>query len=203
MKRQFISAIAVALISASGAAQAGDGFYFGVGAGVSKVDSGTSSFGTESSSANLTLLSATAGVRKDQGGGFFGGELNGDFSVSGEFTDDVSGDTCAVDANGPYYCTHNATVRLRGIAGQTVAPGLELFGTLGLVVVTGTSATGNTVQEDVRSTGVTVGVGLQHSYSSGAVGRVELVFDKADNSNEPGGYQPQYKAFSLVASYLF
>jgi len=197
-------AVAVGVLAGGAGLAVADGTYFGITGGVARATSGVGSFGPEESMATLTNLGAIAGYRMDNGGNFFGGEFNAEFSIGDEFTDDPGGQTCSAGANGPYYCRHDATLRLRGIAGTTLANGNEVFGSLGVVQIRGESATGTSTVAAVTSTGFTAGLGMTMSgMGSAGTTRVEIVLDKADNSNEPSGYQPTYQAVSLIVGFMF
>lgn len=187
---------------AAGPAAAGD-FYYGLGLGYGHAKSGTGTFGSAASKANLSLLGLTLGYRVDRTKVFFGGELDGDVRLGGTFHDQASGSTCTTGANGPYYCSVDSTLRLRGIVGTSLSNGYEVFGSLGVVQVNGTSAVGPTSQANVRSTGFTIGIGAQRAMPKYGVGRLELIYDKADSSNNPGGYDPKYNSVTLKASWLF
>ena len=200
-KSATITSFTLAVLAASPAA-AGD-FYYGAGLGYTHAKSGTGSFGTEASNADLSMLGLTLGYRVDRAKVFFAGELDGDVNLGGKFHDDVSGNTCTSGANGPYYCSHDSTLRLRGIVGSSLKNGYEIFGSLGVIQVRGKSAVNSFVQDSVRSTGVTVGIGAQRKMSNYGVGRLELIYDKANSSNNPGGYEPKYQAVTLKASWLF
>ncbi len=78
-----------------------------------------------------------------------------------------------------------------------------MFGSLGLAVISGESAVAPNAQASITSTGFTIGAGLQHSYPTGATGRIELIYDEANQSDEPDGFTPTYNAWTLKASYLF
>ena len=188
---------------ASAPALAEDGFYFGVTAGATSATSVVTAFGTATSAAALTSVGATAGYRFENNGGFLGIEVNGDFSVGGEFTDQASGQNCATYADGPYYCSHDYTLRLRGLIGREFGNGMEGYLAAGAVMVQGTSATGPTVAEAITSTGYTAAVGVQFDGIAGKTNRLEIVFDQADSSNEPGGYQPQYQAVGVNFGLMF
>lgn len=195
------SLFALAMLAAGPAAA--DDFYYGVGLGFSDVNSGTGSFGTQASDADLSMLGLTLGYRVDRAKVFFAGELDGDVNLGGTFQDDVSGNTCAAGASGPYYCSHNSTLRLRGVVGTPLANGYEIFGSLGVVQVTGKSAVNTFAEQSVQSTGFTVGVGAQRKMPSFGTGRLELIYDEANSSNNPSGYEPKYQAMTLKASWLF
>jgi hypothetical protein len=189
-------------ILAAGPAAAGD-FYYGAGLGYTHAKSGSGSFGTAASNADLSMLGLTLGYRVNRAKVFFAGELDGEVNLGGKFHDDVSGNTCASGAGGPYYCSHDSTLRLRGIVGTQLNNDYEIFGSLGVVQVRGKSAVGPVTQDSVRSTGFTIGIGAQRKMPKYGVGRLELIYDKANSSNNPGGYDPKYQAVTLKASWLF
>lgn len=203
MVKTSLKAALVSLAVLAAGPAAANGFYYGAGLGYSHVKSGTSSFGPQASKADLGILGVTLGYRFDRPTMFFSGELDTDFRLGGDFKDKDSGNTCDAGASGPYYCSKNTTVRLRGLVGTQVRGGYEVFGSAGVVEVFGTSATSSFTHANVRSTGFTLGLGVQRKLAGTGIGRVELIYDKADSSNNPGGYKPQYNAVTLKATWLF
>jgi hypothetical protein len=97
-------------------------------------------------------------------------------------------------------------VRLRSVVGTQVGA-YELFGSLGAVLVNGTSAVDHDKVDDVINTGYTVGLGMQRQLGTG-IGRLELIYDRADNDNGPDDgagnvYHPDYEAVTLKGTFLF
>lgn len=203
MSQKITTSALVALALLAAGPSGADGIYYGVGLGYGSAKSGTGTFGPESSKADLGLMGLTLGYRFDRPKMFFAGELDSDLHLSGTFHDTVTGNTCAAGANGPYYCSHDATVRLRGLVGAPMANGYDVFGSLGLVHVIGTSATDTFTHANVGSNGFTVGFGIQHKMQGRGVARFELIYDQANASNGPGGYTPKYNAVTLKATWLF
>lgn len=185
-------------------AMATDGFYYGLSAGYSSANSGAGdTFGPESSGDKFSTLGATLGYRASSGSVFYGGEATFDFAMGADLTDDVSGNVCTAGAFGPYYCTVDSTVRLRGVMGGSMSADSEWFVSAGFVRVEGSSATNSFTQESNANTGYTFGLGMQKEMGTGML-RGELIYDQADNSGSvTGGYDPDYRAVSLRVTYLF
>jgi hypothetical protein len=200
---KILTAIAAALLSFTALPAMAQGFYFGGGLGYSWADSGVGSFGNNSSSADFPLIGLTAGYRWDANGYFFATEIDADLS-SAEFTDDATGNTCSQGASGPYFCSVDSVVRLRGLVGSSMMNGYEFFGTLGFVSVMGTSATNTSTSANNTNTGYTVGIGTQGQMMGNGTSRIELIWDQAnESSDQPGGYDPDYEAITLKFTYLF
>lgn len=198
--RSMTSCAAIALMASAPAALADPGFYYGVGLGFSSMESFDGAAST--SEADTFVLGLTLGYRWENMAMFYGLELDADLSGGADFEEVLSGATCAVGAIGPYWCNHDSTVRFRGLVGQTMASGTELFGSLGVVSVHGDSAVAPAATASIHSTGYTIGIGLQQDFT-GMTGRLELIYDQADNSNNPGGFDPDYKAVTLKSTLLF
>ncbi len=202
--RSLTSCAAIALMASAPAALANPGFYYGVGLGFSSMESFDNNPGTaQTSEADTFVLGLTLGYRWENMAMFYGVELDADLSGGADFEEVLSGATCAAGALGPYWCNHDATLRFRGLVGQTMASGTEIFGSLGVVSVYGDSAVAPAATASIRSTGYTVGIGLQQDFAAGMTGRLELIYDQADNSNNPGGFDPDYKAVTLKSTLLF
>lgn len=210
MRLKIISGGIAATVLAATAAAADPGFYYGVGLGYSMMESKESDLpGADASEEKAGLIGLTLGYRWENASIFYGAELDGDFSFGTDFENSMSGTPCSVSASGPYWCSHDATLRLRGVVGQALPNGLEMFGSLGLAIVFGESAVQEIPRDNVASTGFTVGIGVQQPFARGGMGRLELIYDRADNSNGPtlgpGNpvYDPTFEAFTLKATYLF
>lgn len=194
-------AVSVAIILGAQTAVA-DGLYYGVGLGYSDSTS-EPEFGG-SSTADYATLGATLGYRWDRSAVFYTAELDVDVPL-GEPDLEFDGSTCADGANGPYFCSHTITTRLRGLAGTTLSNGAEVFGSLGLATMTGDAAVSPFGDTDLGSAaGVTVGFGTQFVAGSGTV-RVELIYDNMDQTvtMPNGNFEPKFEAVSVKASYLF
>jgi hypothetical protein len=196
-----LAAVCAALLIAVPATQAEDGLYagLGLGAGWGQSDGPGGSAGT------LGNFGLTLGYRQDMDSFFWGGEIDTDLSFYDQLTS--SGDTCSVGAHGPYYCTHDATVRFRGLIGTEIVDGLELFGTFGVGVMTGLGATNTNTTDQATTAGLTAGFGAQMDLGDGTL-RGEFIYDgfnhnldPAQNASSP--YTPTWSAASVKLTYLF
>jgi len=193
------SLIAAMLISAT-AAQA-DGLYYGGGLSIVQGSSEESPNSATVSEDTYGAVTGTIGYRWDQSTMFFGAELGLDVTVGSDLEN--AADTCSEGANGPYYCNHVLTTRLRGVVGMPVG-GFEGFATLGLASMGGTAA------NDVLSTGVAVnsgytfGLGLQQDLNGNTL-RYELIYDNLETNSvsQGGAYAPTFESVALSVSYLF
>ncbi len=201
-KRAVLAAsVTIAMLATSASA---DGMYYGIGLGITDAESDPKVFAPSTSGATFATLGATAGYRWDRSGHFLGAEANLDLGLGADFDDDFTGTACKTDAYGPYYCSHKATLRLRGMIGTEIGNGMELFGTLGLAAMSGDGAIYIDQQDGGVNTGVTVGMGLQKQVGRNTH-RIELIYDDlSSNSTKPGGiYEPEYKAVSLNYTLIF
>jgi len=129
--------LATTFIITGTAAIADPGYYYGGGLSFSRATS-FSGFFTESSDTS-PALGLTFGYRFENGNAFFGPEADIDLFFGSEF--EFAGTTCAAGgAAGPYYCTRDAVIRLRGIYGQSLNNGLEWFGSGGVGIMVGDGA---------------------------------------------------------------
>ncbi|HQU70244.1 MAG TPA: outer membrane beta-barrel protein [Albidovulum sp.] len=204
MRNKRATAILLASSFIPSAASAESGLYYGLGLATRNAWS-AEDFGGSSRDTN-PAIGFTLGYRADSGAVFFGGELDGEFSLGSDMKP-TGGSSCDVGANGPYVCETNATVRLRGIAGTSLGNGTEVFGTAGFVAIVGESAVNPTEQANVVNRGFTFGVGVQRDFGTGKL-RGELIYDRAMKSNEPSSnfgssYDPDLSAVTAKLSYLF
>lgn len=208
-----ISNLIIAALASSALATGAnaDGFYAGFGVGYTSADSDAGgpagSYGTGSSKLQAGIAGVTAGYRWDLQNGFAAAEFDSDFSLSSNFKNTLSGASCSVGATGAYYCTHDATVRLRGLYGAPVGNGWELYGALGLGLMSGKGATNTFTTDNGMNAGVTLGLGAQRQFGMGKA-RFEVTYDSFDSTiNKPSSatvsYEPSYKATSVKLSYLF
>jgi len=192
-----------ALCVGSGAAYA-EGLYYGLGVGYTDAESAPNAITSNTSGAGFGTLGLTIGKRWERPEIFWGAEANLNLGLGADFDDDVTGLSCELNANGPYYCSHKATLRLRGMVGTSLANNYEVFGTLGLAAMTGDGATSPTTQDRGVNTGLTAGVGIQRQFGTNTH-RIELIYDNlTSTSTQPGDqYSPDYKAVSLNYTLIF
>ncbi len=204
MFRLLRTSVVIVGVLVSGSAFAQGSFYMGGGIGYAMAESEPSSSGGPASSGDLGMIGVTAGYRHDFPANFAAAELDADFNLTGEM--ERNGLSCDDGfAQAPYFCEHDATVRLRGLFGADVGAGYEVFGSAGFAMMFGQGAIGPGGNTDGGSvTGYTVGLGAQRALGAGT-GRVEVIYDKLDNiRDEPDGiYEPTWQATTIKASYLF
>ena len=185
-----------------------DGLYYGLGLGVTDAKSEQSVTGGGHSEATFGTLGATLGYRWDRDTYFLGTEANLNLGLGTDFDDSGTGQACKTNANGPYYCSQKAILRLRGMIGSDVGKDVEIFGTLGLAAMVGDGATNANTQDRGVNTGVTVGMGLQKQIGRNTH-RVELIYDDLSHTvSQPvshfgTGYSPDYSAVSLNYTFIF
>ncbi len=196
-----VAAIAMGLTTAT-IASAQTSYY--VGGGLAYTDAVTTSNlnPASTSSGDLFGLGITIGLRSDTGSMFYGAEIDGEVSVSGEIRNDSSTNTCADGADWARYCDQTATVRLRGIVGTDIS-GYEVFGSLGYGLMTGDAAVDTFATDTGVSGGVTYGIGMQTQFGSGLV-RFEVIRDEFTTTIvSPQGYNPTWQATTVKASYIY
>lgn len=178
-----------------------DGPYYGGGLAIySSKSQATSGSGPESEDV-YGAIGATVGYRWDQPSSFVGLEADLDLAFNSDF--EFSGTPCSTAASAPYYCEHNATLRLRGVIGAPLGA-FEGFASLGFAAMQGEGATSPTTTDRGVNTGYTVGLGLQNDVATGKL-RYEIVYDNLENvsTNPGGGGDPTFESVSLKVSYLF
>jgi opacity protein-like surface antigen len=200
MKRLIIAA--ALCLGTANAAAAQEGFYFGLGVGATSGKSQAEFGGT--SKDTYGALGGVVGYRWESTGFFFGAELDGEAALGSKYA--YAGVPCALGANGPYYCEHTGTLRLRGVVGGSLNANYEGFATLGGAAMSGKGAInpGGLTDKGIN-TGYTVGLGIQRGLNSGAKIRAEVIYDKLDSTRtKPNGlYVPKYQGTSLKVTYIF
>jgi hypothetical protein len=198
-------ALALTAVLTPASSQAQDGLYFGIAAGQSSVTSGAGwTFGPEASEGSFGTAGATIGYRQTPGPWFYAAELMVDAPLDGDLTDKFSGSDCSLFNDGPYFCSVDSTMRLRGVVGTSVTDRLEGFASFGIASVIGDSGVSANSVAHNRNTGITAGIGVQSRLASGGTLRGEVIYDRADRSATlPMGFDPDYEAVSLRLTYLF
>jgi len=202
------TALAAAALTATSAYA--DGSYVGVGLGYSSIESLHTDPGPGSGASELetAVVGLTTGYRWDLGRGFAAAEVDADFSLDSDLGNTVTGATCPTPgATGAYYCSQNATIRLRGIYGIPVGNNWDVFGTLGYGVVVGQAATGTNLIDRAVTGGLTASLGTQVPVGLGKL-RVEVIHDNFTNAiDKPtsafGTYSPSWEATSLKATFIY
>jgi hypothetical protein len=170
-----------AMIPATASAQ---DFYFGGGLAYSTGESDPTFTGSNSE-LDAGMVTLIVGQRFAAGNGFWGWETSADLSFGAETEEVGTGGTCAVDgADGPYLCEHAATLRLVGIYGAPIGQGSEIFGSLGLGMMTGDYADDVGSVESAMTYGLTVGVGVNREFGNGLIGRGEIIYDNFNRDTQ-------------------
>ena len=199
--------LSTSILVSGSVAFADTGFYLGGNISYSEASSTfRSSF---ESTENTAAIGLTLGYRFEKGTAFFGPEADIDLFLNSDF-EDSNGIPCTIRASAPYYCERDATIRLRGVYGQSLNNGLEWFGTAGIGFMTGKGAVGPGPASRDRgvSSGVTVSLGLQKALSERTMLRGEIIYDDFSHSvtkpTDPGGFvaDPSYQATTFKIGYI-
>jgi hypothetical protein len=192
------TAMIVGLAQGAGAQE----FYFGGGLAYG---SGTSTPGqVTDTEADLDagMLTLILGQRFAAGQGFWGWETSADLSFGAETESSPGGAQCATDgATGPYLCKHDVTIRIVGQYGMPVAEGTEIFGSLGVGLLSGDYANNSFSVESAYTYGATAGVGVTHAFGNGLTMRGEVIYDSFTNDTQDR-YSSEYKGTSLRVAFL-
>lgn len=208
MKTTLIAATLTLGLLTTTAASA-DGIYYGFGLGLTSAESEQGGGGVGFSEIDTPMLGVTTGYKWNVNSGFAGLEMDADLSFGSSLENTISGATCssAAGATGAYFCSHDATVRFRGVYGRDVGNGWNIFGALGYGFVSGTGATSTTTSDDAITGGITAGIGAQKQFGAGTL-RIEFIHDNFSDglkkaSPGPGvSYTPTWEANTLKATYL-
>jgi len=188
-------------------AYADTGFY--LGGSISYSDASSTFHSTNESTESNAAIGFTLGYRFEKGTAFFGPEADIDLFLNSDFSDSA-GIPCSINASAPYYCERDATIRLRGVYGQSLNNGLEWFGTAGVGFMTGKGAVGPSPADRDRGVnmGLTVSLGLQKTISQRAMLRAEIIYDDFSNTitnpTIPGVFvaDPEYQATTFKIGYI-
>ncbi|WP_106746093.1 hypothetical protein [Yoonia maritima] len=178
-----------------------EGLYYGGGISITQAESDAGFGANTVSSDTYGAVTGTVGYRWDQSNMFYGAEFGLDVAVGSSMEDD--GADCFTAANGPYYCDHVLTSRLRGIVGMPMGS-FEGFASFGFASMSGNAATFINTQDVAVNSGYTFGLGLQQDLSGNTL-RYELIYDNLETNTQSqgSGYEPTFEAISLNVSYLF
>ena len=185
-----------------------DGFYYGFGLGYTSAESEQGGGGTGFSELDTAMLGLTTGYKWNVTSGFAALEMDADLSFGQKTKNTVTGFECSGGgASGAYFCSHDATVRFRGIYGMPVGNGWDVFGALGYGMVAGDGATSGTTSASAITGGITAGIGVQKALGNGTL-RVEFIHDNFSNGlKKPSAifgteFSPTWEANTLKATYL-
>lgn len=185
---------AAALLSAS-AAQAEDGFYYGLGLGLTQNSSHAPVVDEYTAKGTDFSVALTAGYRFASAGQMtFGIEGNLDFP-GGTL---LKGDVDACTGRSPTWCSVDTVARLRGTLTTRLATG-ELTSSLGVVMAKGLAENGPGNNVDITGRGYSLGLGW--TPADMAV-RIDVNYDSIQSDNRPE-YDRDLKMIGLRVSYMF
>ena len=193
---------AIAVTSMLGLAQAGaaqDGFYYGVGLGLTHSSTVSSVVPSFEGTATDVSLALTAGYRFASADNLsYGIEGNLDF-LGGRTMSDSSFDACA--GISPSWCEVNTVFRLRGTLTSQLASGSLMTVSLGGVLVQGVSENGPGNNLDTTGNGLSLGLGWEQQGGAMPM-RIDVNYDAIRNDDQPA-YDRELDMFGLRVSYMF
>lgn len=196
---RFMHTSALALSLFAGQAAFADGPYYGGGLAVYS-SSSVSNPGSTAAEDVYAGVGLTAGYRWDQATNFVAIEADGDVTFGSDF--ERNSVACSDAAQAPYYCEHNATVRLRGLFGVPIG-NFDGFASAGFAMMNGRLATSPLNRTDASNTGYTIGFGLEQDLSGNTI-RYELIYDNLEEkSSGNGNPDVTFESISAKVSYLF
>lgn len=187
-----VAPLALALAAATAAPALAQEFYYGGGLAYASGTSDNVTGGGGESDLSAGMLTLLVGQRFAAGTGFWGWETSADLSFGAETENADNGFPCSDGAEGSYLCSQDATLRLVGIYGMPVAEGTEVFGSLGVGMLTGDYANSSSSVESASTYGLTVGAGMNVDVGNGLAARGELIYDSFTNTTQDE-YSTDYK----------
>jgi hypothetical protein len=157
--------------------------------------------GVGSSDLSAAMVTLILGQRFDRGSMFYGWEASADLSFGADTENSVTGVPCATVASGSYLCSHDMTLRIVGVLGTSVGQGTDVFGSLGVGILKGDFADNSFSVESASVQGVTAGVGVNHAFGNGLIGRGEVIYDKFNHSSQ-AFYSSEYTGTTVRLSVL-
>lgn len=178
-----------------------EGLYYGLNLSVSDSSSGFPGGGAMKASDSYASLGGTLGYAWSKETHFLAAEVNYDRPLGADLTNDSNGELCMDAPNGPYFCTHDATLRLRGLVGTELGKA-DVFFSFGVAAMSGIGATSPGGREDGQNVGVTFGIGAQQETRLGKI-RYEAIVDRFDNVRQsPAGRERDFSSVSMRVSWL-
>lgn len=193
--RTIILAAASALL-ATQTASAQDGFYLGLGLGLTESSSYAPAVPVVSSTGTDVSLALTAGYRFTGSGPLTFG-VEGNLDILGGKTLNGCRDGAAIAS--PNWCTLETVARLRGTLSTELANGSRLTSSLGAVMVMGTSEAGPGFRPDTTGHGFSLGFGWE---PAAMPVRVDVNYDAIRDDNQPA-YERDLDLVGLRVSYMF
>ncbi len=187
---------AISVLGMVQAADAQDGFYYGIGLGVTESSTNAPIVSDYTATATDLSLALTAGYRFAASGNLqFGIEGNLDV-LSGETMSDGA-DACT--GQSPSWCTLDTVLRLRGTVTTELANGGHLTSSLGAVLVDGVTENGGGNYLDTTGKGLSLGFGWEPATMPV---RIDVNYDAIRDDDQPL-YERDLDLIGLRASYMF
>lgn len=193
--KTFVLAATSALLMAQ-TADAQDGFYLGVGLGLTESSTNSPVVSAYTATATDVSLALTAGYRFAGSGPLTFG-IEGNLDILGGAT--MSDGTDACTGTSPSWCTIDTVVRLRGTLTTELANGSRLTSSLGAVMVKGISENGPGNNLDTTGHGLSIGLGWE---PAAMPVRVDVNYDAIRDDNQPA-YERDLDLIGLRVSYMF
>lgn len=195
MKSAILAAASAVLLGQAAAAQ--DGFYYGVGLGLTESSTNSPVVSFYTATATDASLALTAGYR------FAGSDaltfgIEGNLDILGGQTMNDGTDACT--GTSPSWCSVDTVLRLRGTLTNQLANGGQLTSSLGFVMVKGISENGPGNNLDTTGRGLSVGLGWQPT--GGMPVRIDVNYDAIRDDNQPL-FERDLDLIGLRVSYLF
>ena len=188
---------ALSALSMAPAAEAQDGFYYGIGLGLTRTSTVSPVVPGYEADATDYSLALTAGYRFPATGRLaYGIEGNLDF-LSSKAMSGNGGDACT--GISPSWCEVDAVLRLRGTLSTDLASGSSLTTSLGVALASGVSENGPGNNLDTTGRGLSLGIGWE---SAGAPVRGDLNYDAIRTDNQTL-YERDLDLIGLRVSYMF
>lgn len=200
LERTIMNRASLAILPAlllAGSALAQDGFYYGVGVGVTGSSSVAPIVDFYDARATDLSLALTAGYRFGTSGAL-GYGIEGNLDLLGGRT--MSDGTDACTGTSPSWCEVNTVLRVRGTLSQDLANGNRLTSSLGVAVVRGVSENGPGNNLDTTGRGLSVGFAWEKTV--GTPLRIDLNYDAIRDDNQPA-YERDLDLIGLRVSYMF
>ena len=195
MKSAVLAAASALLLGQTAAAQ--DGFYYGIGLGLTESSTNSPIVSDYTAAATDVSLALTAGYRF-AGTGALSYGIEGNLDILGGATMNDGTDACT--GTSPSWCTIDTVLRLRGTLTNQLAGGGQLTWSLGAVMVKGVSENGPGNNLDTTGRGLSVGLGWQPA--GGMPVRIDVNYDAIRDDNQPA-YERDLDLVGLRVSYMF
>lgn len=198
MKTAILAALSALGLAASASAQ--DGFYYGIGLGVTKgetVSTAIEGFIPKGTDYSLAL---TAGYRFTTAGSFsLGIEGNLDALTGNTMVDSTGREAC--DNASPTWCEVDTVARLRGVVSTELGNGNRISASIGEAMAWGRGEQSNSVFKSTDGRGLSVGLSWEGPLA-GLPLRIDVNYDKIRHDNLEV-YDQTLDLVGLRASYMF